>query len=134
MFEYSFEKCKQVVKMSSKNEIVIGGEVVHIDPETLFQRLLMLILQSNYTEEEKEDVFAYELSHKAPSLFDADGFIREASSSTLVKALVTKIGGIVDKSLEIEKMSDLVYVLEGDWILDKINWKIGESFNEICGR
>lgn len=75
VFEYSFEKCKQVVKMSSKNEISIDGEMVHIDPEALFQRLLWLILQSNHTEEEKEEMFSYELCHKAPSLFDADGFM-----------------------------------------------------------
>lgn len=59
VFEHSFEKCKQVVKMPSKNEILIDGEMVHFDPETLFQRFLVLIHQSNYTEEEKADMFVF---------------------------------------------------------------------------
>lgn len=47
---------------------------------------------------------------------------------------MTKIGGIIDNSIEFEKMPNVVYVLEGDWIIDKIPWKKGESFNEICER
>lgn len=129
VFAHSFERCKQVVRMSSKNEISIDGEMVVIDPDTLFQRLLLLILQSE-SEEEKEGSFCYELCHKAPSLFEHNGLMREANSS----ALVTKIRSIVDNNFEVEKLSNVIYVLEGDLIIDKIQWQKGESFGAICER
>lgn len=134
MFEHSFERCKKVVQMSSKNELLVDGEIVIIDPDTLFQRLLLLIFQSDQTEDEKEGAFCYELCHKAPSLFDQSGLMREANSSAVLKSLVTRIGSITISSAEVEKLPDAVYVLEGDWIIDKIQWHKGESFGEICDR
>lgn len=134
VFEHSFERCKKVVQMSSKNELLIDGEMVIIDPDTLFQRLLLLIFQSDGTEDEKEAAFCYELCHKAPSLFDHSGLMREANLSTFVKSLVTKIGSISVSSAEVEKLPDTVYVIEGDWLIDKIQWFKGESFIAICER
>lgn len=135
VFEHSFEKCKKVVQMSSRDEISIDGEMVRIDPETLFQRLLLLIFQPNPTEEEKKAMFCYELCHKPPSLFDETGLMRESNSSALIKALVTIIDiGIIDFNLEVESLPNVVYMLEGDWVIDKIQWQKGESFDHICDR
>lgn len=134
VFEHSFERSKQVVRMSSKNELVIDGEMVTIDPDTLFQRLLLLILQSERTDEEKEAAFCYELCHKAPALFDQSGLMREANSTTFVKSLITRSGSAVGSNVDVEKLPNAVYVLEGDWIIDKISWQKGESFDTICER
>lgn len=133
VFEHSFERCKQVVRMSSKNEISIDGDMVVIDPDTLFQRLLLFILQSE-SEEEKEQSFCYELCHRAPSLFDNSGLMREANSPAFVKALAKKIGNIIENNFDFEKLSNVMYVLEGDWIIDRIQWQKGESFGTICER
>lgn len=132
VFEYSFEKCKQVVRLSSKNELMIDGEMVIMDPDTLFQRLLLLILQSDRTDAEKEAAFCYELCHKTPSLFDQSGLMREANSSTLLKSLVARTGSIVNNFAE--GSTNVVYVLEGDWLINKVSWQNGESFDKICER
>lgn len=128
VFEHSFERCKQVVRMSSKNELVIDGDMVIIDPDALFQRLLLLILQSERSDE-KETSFCYELCHKPPSLFDQNGLMREANSVTFVKSLMKRT-----RTAAVENLPNAVYVLEGDWIIDKIQWHKGESFDKICER
>ncbi len=133
VYEYSFEKCKQVVRLSSKNELMIDGELVIMDPETLFQRLLLLILQSDRNDKEKEAAFCYELCHTAASLFDQSGLLREANSSTFLKSLLTKTGNVIDNRFP-EEPSSHVYVLEGDWLIHKIPWKSGETFEAICER
>lgn len=133
VFEYSFERSKQVVRLSSKNEVVIDGEMVVMDPDTLFQRLLLLILQSDRNEEEKEAAFCYELCQRAPSLFDQNGLIREANSSALLKLLLSKTRNTVHSGF-IEELSNVVYVLEGDWLINKISWQINETFVTICER
>lgn len=133
VYEYSFERCKQVVRMSSKNELIIDGEMVIIDPDTLFQRLLLLILQSDRSEEDKEAAFCYELCQTAPSLFDQNGLMREANYSSLIKSLVTRTGNIVSKNC-IDELPNVFYVIEGEWIINKIPWRSGEKFDDICGR
>lgn len=103
VFEHSFERCKLVVRMSSKNELLIDGEMVTIDPDTLFQLLVLLILQSEQTEEEKEAAFCYELCHNAPALFDQTGLMRKSNCSTLVKSIVSRTRSVVGNSLDVEK-------------------------------
>lgn len=133
VFVYSFERSKQVVRMSSKNELTIDGEMVIMDPETLFQRLVSLIHQADRNEQEKEAAFCYELCHTAPSLFDQTGLMREANTSTLLKSLIERTGIVADNSA-IDTLPDAVYIVEGDWLINKIPWKNGESFEEICAR
>lgn len=133
VFEHSFERCKQVVRLSSKNEVFIDGEMVIMDPDTLFQRLLLLILQSDRNEDERQAAFCYELCHKAPSLFDQTGLMREANSSTLLKSLAAKTGSVVNSNFA-ERSLDISYVLDGDWLISKMPWHNGESFDTICDR
>lgn len=133
VFEHSFERKKQVVQMSSRNELVLDGEMVLMDSDTLFQRLLLLLLQSDRSEIEKKSDFGYELCHKAPSLFDEWGFMREANSSTLLKSILKRSGTTIDTS-HIQELSDVVYVVEGEWLIQKISWSNGEVFGAICDR
>lgn len=133
VFEYSFERRKQVVRLSSKNELTIDGEIVIIDPETLFQRLLLLVHQSDRNEKEKEAAFCYELCHNAPSLFDKNGLMREANYSSLVKSIVTKTGNVVSNDFA-SKLPNPFYIIEGDWLIDRITWQNGDSFEKICER
>lgn len=132
VFKHSFERCKQVVRMSSKNELAIDGDLVTIDPDTLFQRLLLLILQSDRSDAEKKAAFCYELCHKAPSLFDETGLMREANPSTLLKSL-TKRTGIVNIGF-VEKLENAHYVIEGNWMINKVPWNNKDSFDIICDR
>ncbi len=119
--------------MSSKNELVIDGEIVIIDPDALFQRLLLLVLQADRNEEEKEAAFCYELCHKAPSLFDQNGLMRDANSATLIKSLVARTANVVQPRY-LEELPNVCYVIDGDWFIDKITWQNGKSFDDICGR
>lgn len=119
--------------MSSKNELIIDGEMVVIDPDTLFQRLLLLIFQSDRNDDEKETAFCYELCQTAPSLFDQNGLMREANYSSLIKSLVTRIGCVAPKNI-IEELQNTFYVLEGDWLINKISWRNGDTFHDISER
>lgn len=61
--EYVFKK--KAVTMDSKSTVKLNNEVVHIDPQLLFQRLLIAATQKDMLAE----AFKYELCWYPPALF-----------------------------------------------------------------
>ncbi len=60
--EYTFKKRSQAVTMMHKSVVMIDGEAVQVDPELMFQRL---IVAARSTTPQIEDIFMYELSNKS---------------------------------------------------------------------
>ena len=80
--KYVFKKKNQIKLMGAK--IVSDGEVVVVDPQLLFQRLLMIVNNSNLN---IDDVFKYELSVYPPSLFTKYGLLNTAAKPKLADAI-----------------------------------------------
>ena len=64
--EYNFKRKDQVVTMASKNSVKIDDDVVIVDPQLLFQRL---VAAAGNIYEDKREVFKYEWSSFPTSLF-----------------------------------------------------------------
>ena len=65
--DYSFRKSQQAVTLNEKSSVKVGGEIVAVDPQLLFQRLTTA---ANRYVSDISEVFRYELSGVPSSLFD----------------------------------------------------------------
>jgi hypothetical protein len=99
--------------------IKIGQEVVHVDPLTLFSRLIVVLDRSDGGEK----AFQYELTPTPTSLF-RNGFMRKATKSTLAEALTSHLS-------EVEKSSLTKHVLDGGALLHRIKWFPNALFGHI---
>lgn len=125
--EYTFKKANSVVKPNAKNALVIDGDIVNIDPQLLFQRLMLTTRDMD--EDEIRSVFKYELSQKPSALFDELGFMRETNSSNFSDHLWKKVG--------CEKGNTTVFngrnfILNGNSLIHKIAWQKNDTFDDIC--
>ncbi len=59
---YTFRKTDQVVTMDTKSIITIQDEPIHVDPQVLFLRLVMVGTKYG----ELQDVFNHKLCHYRP--------------------------------------------------------------------
>lgn len=127
---YSFENINKAVTMISTNAILIDGEVTHIDPQLLFQRLILM--SRNFDEDELKEVFKYELSQNPSTLFDDSGLMREAKSNDFVHQFIAGHDMHIAPEIAPEIASTYQYVLCGNWLLNRIPWKKNQSFRDIC--
>lgn len=127
---YSFEHANKAVTMASNNAILIDNKVTHIDPQLLFQRLMLMA--RNFSDEQLKDVFTYELSQNPSSLFDDSGLMREAKTNDLVKQCIAENMAINSNQLTADFESNSQHVLCGNSFLNRISWKKNQTFREIC--
>ena len=74
---------------NTRNVVIypIEGEMVHIDPQLLFQ---CIIIAANTTND-IEGIFEHELSIHPPALFDSHLLMREPQKSVLADAIWEKV-------------------------------------------
>ena len=72
--EYSFKRKDQAVTLGSKTSVKIHDDNVQIDPQFLFQRLVVAVQK----QEDPSLLFQYELCSFPPALFDFSDLLREA--------------------------------------------------------
>ena len=121
--DYTFKRSNQVVTMATKTSVKIDGATVHIDPQLLFQRLII----AAKTSDEIGDTFKFELWSYPPALFESSLFLREAHKPAIANAIwdclpqcKTQVTGIVK------------FVLDGGSLLQRIPWTRGTTYGEIC--
>ena len=122
VFTFVYKKANKAKQMQSKNAVLIDGEKVSIDSTLLFQRLIAV-----YSLEELSTAFQYELSSQPMSLFDKDGLMNEADKPKL-KAAIKELTNEVER----ETPLSMHFVLDGGSLLHKVQWSVGQTFEEIC--
>lgn len=123
--EYTFKKANQAITMNSKNTIVIDGDAVTIDPQLLFQRLILLI--GKMDEAEVEDVFKYELSQRPSALFDEQGYMRYGESTSLEDALLKAVGTEgATEGLNVDR-----HIISGNFLINVVAWKKAQTYDDI---
>ncbi len=75
VIEHSFKKKDQIITMASNNAIKVNQEIILIDPQVLFQRLITV----GMTSEQLPEIFQYELSSYPPALFDRKDVMKTAN-------------------------------------------------------
>ncbi|WAR03769.1 hypothetical protein MAR_010327 [Mya arenaria] len=121
--EYSFKKKDQAITMNTQSSVKIGGEVVQVDPQLLFQRLTVAAKAS----QDLASVFKYELCSHPPALFDTSLLLRQPQKPVLADAiwalLTPDLPGITGQ---------VQYVLDGGALVQRIPWTRGSTYNCIC--
>ena len=85
--KYSFKRKEQAVTLASQSSVKVGDKQLHVDPQLLFQRLIVATRSSDDT----EDIFAYELCSHPPALFDDSQMLREPQKSVLAEVIWSKV-------------------------------------------
>ena len=130
VMEYTFKRKDQVVPLNAKRGSKMGTEqddsMEQIDPQLMFQRLV-IAGEGHLTE--SSDLFQHELASLPPSMFDNNGYPREATKSTLADALWNKDKCLVDS---LESNEQYRYVLDGGSLIQRIPWVVGTTFSRLC--
>ena len=128
--EYTFKKNEQAITLASKCAIKIDNEQVQVDPQLLFQRLLLAANSS----EDLPSIFRYELSSYPASLFDFQLMMRQANKPALADAIWSKLNPQITGET-VPRDSTIQYVLDGGALLHRVVWPSGGSvtFGDLCG-
>ena len=81
--DYTFKRSDHAVTLGTKSAVKIDGVSVQIDPQLLFQRLVIAAKASDNL----EYVFKYELCSYPPALFDSAQLLREPQKPVLANAI-----------------------------------------------
>eukprot|EP00794_Sanderia_malayensis_P002695 gene2695-3114_t len=112
--------------MDVKNNVNINGESISVDPQLLFQRLITVADQMN---ENRSEIFKYELCSYPTSLFESTLLMREAHKATLADA----IWATGQNEVAVETITKMcVHVLDGGSLLRRIPWPKRSTFLAIC--
>lgn len=122
--DVTFKKSNQAVTMATKTGVTIGQEMVQVDPQLLFQRLVQVA--GNDTNR-LEEMFYYELANVPASLFDSTGFPREANKHTLAGFLWSAVNETASLPRE-----NVKYILDGGSLLHRLPWPRGSSYKELA--
>ena len=125
-FTHSFKRKDMVVIMKSKSKVIIciDDQVIPVDSQLLFQRLLAT---AGGEDSDLESELQYELSTIPASLFGKDGLLKEAHKPQLADA-IWKISGSGNTVIP----DGVTFVLDGGSLLQRLSWSKGQIFNTIC--
>ena len=114
--DYTFKRSSQAVTMSSKSSVKINNDQVQVDPQLLFQRLIMACENSQLAES-----FRYELCTYPTSLFDSPSTLRQPEKPALADALWAKLS----PEAKTQPEGNVQYVLHGGALLHRVPWPRG---------
>ena len=101
--QYTFKRSDQVTTLQSKSSVRVDGQPIHVDPELLFQRL---IVASN-TIEDRKALFRFELCSYPSALFDDKLMPRAPKKADLANAIWTRLPpGIAGPTGEVQHVFD----------------------------
>ncbi|KAL5022362.1 hypothetical protein ScPMuIL_001517 [Solemya velum] len=101
-------------------------ETIVIDPQLLFQRLLIVAKSTSGCN--VNDLFKYELSGLPTSLFDEHGLLRDPQKPQLADALAA----LVSTDHPQKSKETAYHVLDGGSLIHRFPWKKGETYEVIC--
>ena len=125
--EHTFRRKDQVVTLGTRSSIKVDGEEVQIDPQLLFQRLIIVA----QTSDELESAFKHELCSYPPALFDSSLLLRETHKPALADAIWVLLGP--DVQADVPK-KDSRYVLDGGALIQRIPWSRGSTYRCIVSQ
>ena len=116
---YSFSRCAQAITMASKSSLTIGNESVQVDPQLLFQRLILACNSA----EELTSVFQYELASYPTALFESPLMMNPAQKPGLADA----IWSTLSPGAKTGPTTQVHYVLDGGALLHRVPWPRGNG-------
>jgi len=124
--EYKFSQRNQVKTLASAVHVkAASGERIEMDPQRLYQRLLV----TGMNDISLSELFKYELCSFPPSLFDNHMCMRTGNKAELIHHLLKLVPSSI--ILDINDMR-LQFVIDGGGLLHKFSWPKHSSYEEIC--
>ncbi|PFX17375.1 hypothetical protein AWC38_SpisGene18310 [Stylophora pistillata] len=122
--DYSLKRSAQAVTMASKSSVKNGNDQVQVDPQLLFQRLIIACDNSHH-----EALFQYKLCMYPTTLFDSPFTLRQPQTPELTDALWTRL----TPEATIQPKGNVQYVLDGGALLHGVPWQRGSpTYKEVC--
>ncbi|VDI27019.1 Hypothetical predicted protein [Mytilus galloprovincialis] len=124
--EFSFRKKCQAIPLDAKrptNTNII--QTPQVDPQLMFQRLTTAG-QENLNN--MAELFKFELSSFPSSMFESNGFLRQATKSTLAEAIWNS--GTC-QSTELPVSASIAHVIDGGY---RVPWTKDQTFSQICSK
>ncbi|KAG0716794.1 hypothetical protein GWK47_008822 [Chionoecetes opilio] len=129
VMEYTFRKKNQVVTLGHRVSAKVDDEMLHVDYQLFFQRLIMVAPD---VMDDIEGIFQYELCSPPSSLFETNGLLPEANKPSLADA-VGKFAQSTDMSAHQDE-DGMCYVIDGGSLLQRLPWSRNVTFGSICQR
>ena len=117
---FTFKRKEQAIVMKPDTVLTLKDDVVVVDPQLLFQRLIASVRDIG-VDVDLETAFSYELCTYPASLISTDGLLRTADKPKLADELWKVVG----KSQTEVPMNDVHYVLDGGSFMQRIKWVKG---------
>ena len=127
---YTFQKKDTAITMESKSKIQIDAEDVHIDPQLLFQRLVIIGTQKDKLNE----AFRHELCGFPAALFERRDVLLKATKPVLANAIWELAPAISDEDQEQLESSHIKHVIDRGALLHRILWENGQTYDATCQR
>ena len=119
------KRTHQVKTLGSLSHIIkVNKQDVSMDPSRLFSRLVVLLERNS----DLKPFFEYELTPVPTSLF-TENFMRKANKALLIQYLFGKDIHFIDSVASTD-----CCVIDGGWMLRKITWTEGCSFEVVVER
>ena len=123
--EVKFKRKAQAVTMSTKTTVKVNNDMVQIDPQLLFQRLVAV---AQNTVQSLPDVLEYELTSVPSTLFDSSGLPRQAAKSSLADFLWKSM---MDEVCHLPE-EDCMHIIDGGSLLHHFVWPRGTTYGELA--
>ena len=120
--EFKFKRSNQVI--STKSSVKIDVEKIQVDPQLLFQRLII----ASKSLDDMEAMFQHELCSYPTALFDSSLMLLQPQKPVLADAIWAKLP--FDPA---GPAGEVQYVLDGGALLHRIPWPRGfPTYMDIC--
>ena len=120
--EFAFNRSNQAVTLATKSSVKFDGEKIQVDPQLLFQRLIVALKSLD----DMEAIFKLELCSYPPALFDSSLMLLQPHKPALADAIWA-----MESSDVTAPQGELQFLLDDVALIHRINWPRGCSRN-VC--
>ena len=122
--EFAFKRSNQAVTLATKSSVKFDGEKIQVDPQLLFQRLIVALKSLN----DMKAIFKFELCSYPPALFDSSLMLLQPHKPALANAIWAMT---MESSDVTAPQGELQFVLDGVALIHRIPWPRGCTRN-VC--
>ena len=121
---YIFKRKEQAVTLATKSSIRVEGERVQVDPQLLFQRLVIACMNSD----DLGEIFKHEICSYLAALFDTPSTLRAPQKATLADTVWAQLSADGKSG----PTGSVQYVLDGGVLLHRVSWPQQVTYQEVC--
>ena len=121
---YIFKRKEQAVTLATKSSIRVEGERVQVDPQLLFQRLVIACMNFD----DLGEIFKHEICSYLAALFDTPFTLRAPQKATLADTVWAQLSADGKSGPK----DSVQYVLDGGALLHRVSWPQQVTYQEVC--